>query len=131
MKPRKHPLASNASNIKDKRFNSLFMRAFEEAPEEVKNRIMEVLSQPDITSDNEMNFEKQNAINDLVQGFLNERARKRTGRVATALLPSLAGAAVSATSRQPRYVPGVSGAPGPHRLTNLERFARMLGLGPY
>jgi hypothetical protein len=91
---------------------------------------MQAMQEPDIER-GEMNMEKQNILTELVQDYLNERAGERTRRVATFGLPILSGGAVYGTSKQPRYVPGVSGAPGPHRLTNLERFARMLGLGPY
>jgi hypothetical protein len=130
MKPKKHPLARDAGKMKDKRFNKLFTKAFREAPEEVKQEITSVMKEPSIMQ-GEMNANKMNALTDLVQGYLNNRAKSRTGKAAKAIIPGLAGSAVSATSRQPRYVPGVSGAPGPHRLTNIERFARMLGLGPY
>ena len=130
MTPKKHPFAGEASTIKQKRFNKLFTEAFREAPEERKDMVMQAMQQPDIVM-GEMNMEKQNILTDLVQDYLNERARERTKKYATLGIPSLAGVAVYGTSQQPRYVPGVSGAPGPHRLTNLERFARMLGLGPY
>jgi hypothetical protein len=130
MRTKKHPLAGQASKIKEKRFNKLFSEAFMEAPEERKEVVMAALEQPSIVR-GEMNMEKMNVLTDLVQDYLNQRARRRTGRVASAILPGLASAAVSATARQPRYVPGPAGATEPTRLTNMERFARMLGLGPY
>jgi len=130
MTPKKHPFAGEASTIKQKRFNKLFTEAFREAPEQRKDLVMQAMQQPDILM-GEVNMEKQNILTDLVQDYLNQRASKRTKTVAGLGLPALSGAAVYGTSKQPRYVPGVSGAPGPHRLTNLERFARMLGLGPY
>lgn len=126
----KHALARDAGKMKDKRFNKIFSKALQEAPDEVKDKVMAAMQQPSIVR-GEMNMEKMNAMTDLVQGYLNQRAKKRTGRAAAAVLPGLAGSAVAATARQPRYVPGPAGSTEPTRLTNMERFARMLGLGPY
>lgn len=129
MKP-KHALARDAGKMKDKRFNKVFAKAFQEAPDDVKDRVMQAIEQPSIVQ-GQMNMQKMNVLTDLVQGYLNQRAKKRVGRTATSVLPGLAGSAVAATSRQPRYVPGPAGSTEPTRLTNMERFARMLGLGPY
>jgi hypothetical protein len=131
--PRKHALAKDVSRIKDKRYNKLFEKAYKEATPEERAAVDQAYSEPDITG-YEMNYARQRVFDDLVQDFLNERAKKRVGRTATAVLPGLAGAAVSATGRQPRYIDipiGASGDTTEIRLNNLQRFARMLGLGPY
>tara|TARA_R100001510_G_scaffold13032_5_gene10255 strand:- start:2866 stop:3255 length:390 start_codon:yes stop_codon:yes gene_type:complete len=126
----KHALARDAGKMKDKRFNKIFSKAFQEAPDEIKDKVMSAMQQPSIVR-GEMNMEKMNAMTDLVQGYLNRRAKKRTGIAAKTVVPGLVGSAISATARQPRYVPGPAGSTEPTRLTNMERFARMLGLGPY
>jgi hypothetical protein len=131
--PKKHLFAKDVSTIKDKRYNKLFEKAYKEATPEEKTRVEEAYSEPSI-SGYEMNYARQRVFDDLVQGFLNDRAKKRVGRTATAVIPGLSGAAVSATGRQPRYIDipvGASGDTREIRLNNLQRFARMLGVGPY